>query len=157
MVQDGSRDIVEKMGLSSVKLLRHKRNRGKGAALRSALKAVDGDIVIIQDADLEYDPADYPKLLAPILNGNADVVYGSRFISGDCRRVHLFRHYMGNVILTFLSNLFSNYNLSDMETCYKVFKRDTVKRLRLKENGFGIEVELTQKFARVVAAYAALQ
>lgn len=148
---DDSADIVENMKIPSIRIIRHKRNRGKGAALRSALKNVRGEIVIIQDADLEYDPLDYPKLLDPLLTSNADVVYGSRFVSGECRRVHLFRHYIGNVILTFISNWFSNYNLSDMETCYKVFRTDVGKQLKLKENGFGIEAELTQKFARARA------
>ena len=148
---DGGADIVAKITGVPIPLIRHRRNRGKGAALRTALKKVTGDIIIIQDADLEYDPADYAKLIEPILKGNADVVYGSRFISGDCRRVHLFRHYLGNIILTFLSNWFSNYNLSDVETCYKVFKTEFGRRLHLKENGFGVEVEMTQKFARLGA------
>ncbi len=155
VVDDGSRDgsaaLVEKLGFASVKLIRHAHNRGKGAAIKCALQAVTGEIIIIQDADLEYDPAEYPKLLAPILSGNADVVYGSRFVSGGSRRVHLFRHYLANVILTFMSNWFSNYNLSDIETCYKVFTAGMGKKMALRENGFGIEVELTQKFARLNA------
>ena len=147
---DGSGRIVEKMSLPSVSLLRHTGNRGKGAALRTALEKASGDIILIQDADLEYNPAEYPKLLDPILNGNAEVVYGSRFVSGECRRAHLFRHYMGNVFLTLLSNCFSNYNLSDMETCYKVFRRDILETIlpTLKENQFGFEPEFTAKVAR---------
>ncbi len=148
---DGSAGLVEDLELGGVTLIRHEKNRGKGAAIRSALKEVKGEIVIIQDADLEYDPVEYPSLLEPILSGKADVVYGSRFITGNSRRVHLFGHYIGNITLTFLSNCFSNYNLSDMETCYKVFRTDVVRRLDLRENGFGIEAELTQKFARLKA------
>ncbi len=155
VVDDGSVDggdgIVAAMEEPAIKLVRHMRNRGKGAAIRTALGTFTGDILIIQDADLEYDPADYPKLIEPIIKGNADVVYGSRFISGGSRRVHLFRHYLGNLFLTFLSNWFSNYNLSDMETCYKAFSAEIGRKLQLRENGFGIEVEMTQKFSRLGA------
>ncbi len=152
IVDDGSTDggmgENEKAAYPDIQFLSHKKNRGKGAAIRTALKAVNGDIVIIQDADLEYDPTEYSRLLKPILSGNADVVYGSRFISSNSRRIHLFRHYLGNKFLTFISNIFSNYNLSDIETCYKVFKTDIIKKLKLRENRFGIEVEITQKLAR---------
>jgi len=148
---DGSAAVVEQISDVSLKLYRHTHNRGKGAAIKTALEKISGDIVIIQDADLEYDPADYQKLLHPILIGHADVVYGSRFISGDCRRVHLFRHYLGNRVLTFLSNWFSSYNLSDVETGYKVFRVEFGKKLHIRENGFGVEVEMTQKFARLGA------
>lgn len=155
VVDDGSVDggdgIVAAMEEPSIKLVRHTHNRGKGAAIRTALGTFTGDIILIQDADLEYDPADYPKLIEPIVKGNADVVYGSRFISGGSRRVHLFRHYLGNLFLTFLSNWFSNYNLSDMETCYKAFTAEIGRKLRLRENGFGVEVEMTQKFSRLGA------
>ncbi len=148
---DGSADIVKKACGSDVVLLRHEKNKGKGAALRTGFAAATGDIVIIQDADLEYDPGEYGILLQPILDGKADVVYGSRFVSQRSRRVHLFRHYMGNRFLTFISNLLSNYNLSDIETCYKVLKIGIVRKLKLKENGFGFEAEITQKLARLKA------
>jgi len=155
MVDDGSTDggfgDKEKELFPDVVFLKHAKNRGKGAAIRTAIEQVTGDVIIIQDADLEYDPDDYSKLLQPIVSGNADVVYGSRFVTGDCRRIHLFRHYMGNKFLTFLSNIVSNYNLSDIETCYKAFKTDIVKKLTIRENRFGFEAEITHKFARLRA------
>jgi glycosyltransferase involved in cell wall biosynthesis len=112
------------------------------------LEHVTGEMVIIQDADLEYDPNEYPKLITPILEGKADVVYGSRFLGGGPHRVHLFWHYMGNKFLTLLSNMFTNLNLTDMETCYKLFKTEIIKGIRLKEKGFGIEPEITAKIAK---------
>jgi len=130
------------------RVLYHPRNMGKGAAIRSGLNAVTGDIVIIQDADLEYNPMEYPKLMAPILEGSADVVYGSRFMGGEPRRVHLFWHYVGNRILTLLSNMFTNLNLTDMETCYKMLRTDIIKGLGLRQDRFGIEPELTAKVAK---------
>lgn len=155
IVDDGSTDggisEKEKAIFPDIIFLKHEKNRGKGAAIKTALKKVRGDIVIIQDADLEYDPDEYVNLLRPIMSGKADVVYGSRFITSASRRIHLFRHYMGNRFLTFISNIFSNYNLSDMETCYKVFKTDTIKKIKLKENRFGFEPEVTQKLARLKA------
>jgi len=155
LVDDGSTDggisESEKERYPEILFFKHKKNRGKGAAIRTALQHVSGDVVIIQDADLEYDPNEYPKLLKPIISGNADVVYGSRFITSESRRIHLFRHYLGNKFLTFLSNIFSNYNLSDIETCYKVFRTDLVKKIKIRENRFGFEAEITQKFARLRA------
>jgi glycosyltransferase involved in cell wall biosynthesis len=127
----------------------HERNRGKGAAIRTGLEYVTGDIVIIQDADLEYDPGEYPKLIAPIVEGKADVVFGSRFTGEGPHRVHLFWHYVGNKILTLLSNVFTNLNLTDMETCYKVFRTEVIRSIRICQDRFGIEPELTAKVARL--------
>jgi len=127
----------------------HETNKGKGAALRTGLSLVSGEIVLIQDADLEYDPKDYPKLLKPILSGRADVVYGSRFRSSEEVRVLYFWHRVANGIITLLSNIFTNLNLSDIETCYKVFRSEVIKQMHLKENRFGIEPELTAKVAKI--------
>jgi len=127
----------------------HSYNQGKGAAIRTALLSVTGDIVIIQDADLEYNPSEFPKLLKPILDGDADVVYGSRFKSGDAARVIYFWHRLGNLILTFLSNMFTNLNLTDMETCYKVFRMEVLNQITIEENRFGIEPEITAKIAKI--------
>jgi len=147
---DGTReylqDLAKKPG-EGVRVFFHDRNRGKGAALRTGFGEVGGDIVIIQDADLEYDPQDYPALLKPILDGRADVVYGSRFLGGP-HRVLFFWHYMGNKFLTLISNMLTNLNLSDMETCYKVFRSEVVKRLTFTSEGFAIEAEMTVKIAR---------
>ncbi|MGH7550746.1 MAG: glycosyltransferase family 2 protein [Gemmatimonadota bacterium] len=132
-----------------VRVLYQSGNRGKGAALRHGFSEARGDIVLVQDADLEYDPRDYPRLLDPILQGEADVVYGSRFLGGP-QRVHLFWHYVGNRFVTLLSNLFTNLNLTDMETCYKAFRREVIEDIgpTLRSNRFGIEPELTAKVAR---------
>ena len=150
--QDGSVEKIERDILPldpRIRLLRHTRNQGKGAALRTGFKEVRGDIVVIQDADLEYDPVEYPKLIAPIVNGKADVVFGSRFRGGDAHRVVYFWHMVGNQLLTLLSNMMTNINLSDMETCYKVFRREIIEQITVEENRFGFEPEITAKVARM--------
>jgi glycosyltransferase involved in cell wall biosynthesis len=145
---DGTRDRLEKIGQSeNVKVLHHDRNRGKGSALRTGFQLATGDIIIIQDTDLEYDPREYPKLLLAILDGRADVVYGSRFLGGP-HRVLLFWHYVGNKLLTLLSNALSNLNLTDMETGYKVFRRQVLDGMTLKSDRFGFEPEFTMKIAK---------
>lgn len=156
VVDDGSVDGTEenvrrclKSGKDCIKVLSHEKNRGKGAALRTGIAAATGDIIIIQDADLEYDPSEYSKLIAPIVEGKADVVYGSRFAGEGSRRVLYFWHYAGNKFLTLLSNAFTNLNLTDIETCYKAFRRDVLSRIELKENGFGFDPEVTAKIAKL--------
>ncbi len=154
IVDDGSTDdtcsLLEKIDSNNnnIKVFFHTRNKGKGAALRTGFKQVSGDVVIIQDADLEYDPKEYPTLLAPIRDGRADVVFGSRFLGGGAHRVLFFWHYVGNRFLTLLSNAVTNLNLTDMETCYKVFTREVLEKLSIKSNGFGIEPEFTAKVAK---------
>ncbi|MDY7093158.1 MAG: glycosyltransferase family 2 protein [Acidobacteriota bacterium] len=148
--QDGTREILRRLAdESEVPFIyrEHEKNRGKGAALRTGFGLATGDIVLVQDADLEYNPRDYPVLLAPILAGEADVVYGSRFLGGP-HRVLFFWHYVGNKVLTTLSNMLTDLNLSDMETCYKVFRREVLQELDLYSNRFGIEPELTAKVAK---------
>jgi len=153
LVDDGSSDGTTELIKAQIekevdKVIYHRVNMGKGAAIRSGLSAVSGDIVLIQDADLEYDPAEYPKLIAPILEGKADVVFGSRFMGEGPHRVHMFWHYLGNKFLTILSNMFTNLNLTDMETCFKVFRTEVIKNITIQQNGFGIEPELTAKAAK---------
>jgi glycosyltransferase involved in cell wall biosynthesis len=147
---DGTREILKKEIEPLVdKIFYHDVNKGKGAALRTGFKNISGDIVVIQDADLEYNPKEFPRLISPILKGKADVVYGSRFIGGQERRVLYFWHMIGNRFLTLLSNTFTNLNMTDMETCYKVFRRDVIKQIDIKENRFGFEPEITAKIARM--------
>lgn len=155
VVNDGSTDgtaeslkrIVARN--ASILVVHHPVNMGKGAAIKAALEKIGGDIIIIQDADLEYDPNDYNNMLQPIFDGHADVVYGSRFIGAGPHRVLFFFHTIGNKFLTFLSNLFTGLNLTDMETGYKMFRADIVKQIRLKENRFGFEPEITAKISRI--------
>jgi glycosyltransferase involved in cell wall biosynthesis len=145
---DGTRDILGQLDNPRIKVFFHPKNMGKGAALRTGFSQAQGDIVLIQDADLEYDPREYPKLLEPLLDGRADVVYGSRFLGGP-HRVLFFWHYVANKMLTGFANLLSNLNLTDMETCYKVFKKDVLSRIRLKSDRFGFEPEVTIKVAKL--------
>jgi glycosyltransferase involved in cell wall biosynthesis len=145
---DGTREILRELeSHEGVLVIYQPENRGKGAALREGFHQATGDVVIVQDADLEYDPAEYPYLIQPILDNRADVVYGSRF-RGESHRVLYYWHYVANKILTTLSNMFTNLNLTDMETCYKVFRREVLKEIRLKSNRFGFEPEITAKVAK---------
>ena len=146
--QDGTRDILAKLDDPRIKVHFHPKNMGKGSALQTGFAKASGEIVLVQDADLEYDPNEYPNLLQPVLDGRADVVYGSRFLSGP-HRVLFFWHYLGNKMLTTFSNMLSNLNLTDMETCYKVFKKDILDAIHLKSKRFGFEPEVTIKIAKM--------
>jgi len=148
---DGSRELMTKMAAEDdrIRALLHERNQGKGAALKTGFQHARGDVVVIQDADLEYNPADYPALLKPFEEADADVVFGSRFLIRDYARVHLFWHYLGNRMLTFMSNVFTGLNLTDMETCYKAFRREVIQKIDIKSKRFTIEPELTAKIARM--------
>jgi glycosyltransferase involved in cell wall biosynthesis len=147
---DNTRSIIESRLTGKVaRTIFHEKNQGKGAALRSGFAAATGDIVIVQDADLEYNPNEFQRLIDPIIAGKADVVYGSRFVSGEPHRVLYFWHSVGNQLLTLLSNMFSDLNLTDMETCYKAFRREIIANIDIEENRFGFEPEITAKIARI--------
>ena len=148
---DDSKKLIEKYSRNdrNIEIISHEHNSGKGSAIRTGFNSATGDLVVIQDADLEYDPSEFGKLFKPIQDGIADVVYGSRFKSGDASRVLYYWHRMGNVFLTWLSNMLTNLNLTDMETCYKVFRKEVLDQINIEENRFGFEPEITAKIAKI--------
>ncbi|MBC8196277.1 MAG: glycosyltransferase family 2 protein [Candidatus Marinimicrobia bacterium] len=146
---DGTNEIINKFSNNNTMIIKKKKNSGKGACIKLGLEKASGNIILIQDADLEYDPEEYPKLLAPIINGEADVVYGSRFKGGEAHRILYYWHSFGNKILTLFSNILTNLNLSDMECCYKVFRKEIIQNINLIENRFGFEPEITAKIAKL--------
>jgi glycosyltransferase involved in cell wall biosynthesis len=147
---DGSRELIrDEIEARVDRVIYHEVNQGKGAALRSGFQAATGDVVVVQDADLEYNPKEYPQLMEPIVDGNADVVFGSRFMGGQPHRVVYFWHMVGNRFLTLISNMLTNINLTDMETCYKMFRREVIQSITLEEDRFGFEPEITAKVARM--------
>ncbi|GAB4375772.1 MAG: glycosyltransferase family 2 protein [Calditrichia bacterium] len=146
---DGSREYLQSLNDKNITVLFHKKNKGKGAALNTGFQHCSGNLVVVQDADLEYDPAEYPKLIYPVIHLGADVVYGSRFAGEGPHRVLFFWHYVGNKLLTLISNMFSNLNLTDMETCFKLFKTEVIRQITIRSKGFGVEPELTLKVARL--------
>jgi len=146
---DGTRDLLKKVSGPDIRVFYHEENKGKGAALRSGFSEATGDVIMIQDADLEYDPNEYKILLKLFVEDKADVVYGSRFKGSGSGRVMYFWHYMGNKFLTILSNMFTNINLTDMETCYKVFRKEILDQIKIEENRFGFEPEITAKIAKI--------
>ncbi len=148
---DKTREILNKIKNKIDDIILKDFNGGKGSSIREGIKKATGDIVIFQDADLEYDPSEYPKLIQPIIDGRADVVYGSRFIGSKAHRVVYFWHFVANTLLTLLSNMFTNLNLTDMETCYKAFRKEIIKSINIKENSFGIEPEITAKVSKMKA------
>ena len=148
--RDGTRDLLRTEIAPLVdKVIFHEVNQGKGAALRTGFAAATGDVVVVQDADLEYDPDEYPRLMKPVMEGKADVVFGSRFTGGDAHRVVYFWHMVGNRVLTLCSNMLTNLNLTDMESCFKLFRREVIQRIAIEENRFGVEPELTAKVAKL--------
>ena len=146
---DGSREYLKKINNKNIKVIFHEKNLGKGAALSTGIAFAKGEIIIIQDADLEYDPKEYPNVIGPIINGKADIVYGSRFQGGRPHRVVYFWHRIGNGFLTIFSNLFTDLNLTDMETCYKAFRREIIKNIKIEEKRFGFEPEITAKISKL--------
>ena len=147
--KDGTRDLLDKINSPEIRVIFHETNQGKGAALRTGFAAATGDICIVQDADLEYDPQEFPLVIQPIIDGKADVVFGSRFQSGRPHRVVYFWHRVGNGFLTLLSNIFTDLNLSDMETCYKAFRREVIQSINIREDRFGFEPEVTAKISKM--------